>query len=199
MHSVLEQVFYHKKVDTHIMYRIETDAEGSAARDSKSELKAIERRAAGGEKSWARDTEFKIDERSLAMPLSWPSFAMDSIQLEESDYSFSSETGKHSWERLLAMHARAICVKYNLRLEEFTPIQRKFLTHYRCGQCGLLPLYHLDLSHIKRVRCRNCKHLVAFTTKGKYGKMRKHIAIGLSKLILEAKPIGGGDIIADRC
>jgi len=44
-----------------------------------------------------------------------------------------------------------------------------------------LPLYHLDLLHIKRVRCRKCGQLIAFKKKGKYGKLRKEIAFELMK------------------
>jgi hypothetical protein len=56
------------------------------------------------------------------------------------------------------------------------PIQRMFLTHYRCSVCKLLPLYLLDLSYLNKPRCGKCGKLVSFKSTGKYGKMRKKLA-----------------------
>ena len=86
-----------------------------------------------------------------------------------------------SMDQLLLASTRAICEGYKIHFADLSTIQRKFVTHYRCNQCGLLPLYHLDLLHIKRVRCRKCGQLIAFKNKGKYGKLRKEIAFQLVK------------------
>lgn len=88
-----------------------------------------------------------------------------------------------SMDYLLLKRTRVICDRYNIDFSRLSSIQRKFVTHYRCNNCGLLPLYHVDLLHVKRVRCRKCRQLIAFKRKGKYGKLRKEIAFELLKEI----------------
>ena len=88
-----------------------------------------------------------------------------------------------SIDELLLKSTKAICERYKIHFAQLTTIQRKFVTNYRCSQCGLLPLYHLNLLHVKRVRCRRCGQLIAFKRKGKYGKLRKEIAFALTKEI----------------
>lgn len=78
-------------------------------------------------------------------------------------------------ERLLAEKAKQVCNSEGISYVGLKPIQRLFLTHYRCSKCKLLPLYQLDL-HPKRARCKSCGHPVAFKNAGKYGRMRKKIA-----------------------
>jgi hypothetical protein len=84
-------------------------------------------------------------------------------------------------EDLLLKATRLICQRHNLSLVNLTSIQKKFLTHYRCSNCGLLPLYYVNVSHAKRVRCNRCHDLVPFKARGKYGKIRKAIAFELAK------------------
>jgi len=86
-------------------------------------------------------------------------------------------------DELLLKSTRAICHRYRIEFAQLSTIQRKFLTHYRCNQCGLVPLYQINLLHVKRVRCKKCGQLTAFTRKGKYGKLRKEIAFELAKEI----------------
>ena len=86
-------------------------------------------------------------------------------------------------EEMLLKKTKDICERYKIHFVQLTLVQRKFVTHYRCSQCGLMPLYCLDLLHVKRVRCRECGQLIAFRIKGKYGKLRKEIAIELMKEI----------------
>lgn len=88
-----------------------------------------------------------------------------------------------SMDQLLLRRARETCERYNVQFLHLSAIQRKFVTHFRCHKCGLLPLYHIDLLHIKRARCRKCRQLIAFRRSGKYGKLRKEIAAGLMKEI----------------
>lgn len=88
-----------------------------------------------------------------------------------------------SMDQVLLKSTRSICEMRMIQFSNLTTIQRKFVTNYRCSQCGLLPLYHLNLLHVKRVRCRKCGQLIAFKTKGKYGKLRKEIAFALTKEI----------------
>ena len=84
-----------------------------------------------------------------------------------------------SLDESLVKSTKTICEKYDIDFAHLGQIQRKFLTHYRCSQCGLLPLYYVNLLHAKRVRCKKCGELIAFKRKGKYGKLRKEIAFRL--------------------
>ncbi len=67
------------------------------------------------------------------------------------------------------------------------PLQRMNLIRYQCPVCKLLPLYLLDLSHIKKARCGKCGQLVSFKSSGKYGKMRKKIAVRMWRVIRYAQ------------
>jgi len=77
---------------------------------------------------------------------------------------------------LLSHKAEQLCKTEGINYKGLEPIQRLFLTHYRCPICKLLPLYHLNLAHPKRVRCSKCGNLIQFTSSGKYGRLRKKIA-----------------------
>jgi DNA-directed RNA polymerase subunit RPC12/RpoP len=87
------------------------------------------------------------------------------------------------YEGLLREVSRKVCMIESITFEQLSPIQRMFVTHYRCHDCGLLPLYYLDLSHIKRVRCKRCDQLLSFKSSGKYGRIRKKIAFALNKAV----------------
>ena len=80
---------------------------------------------------------------------------------------------------LLSQKAEQLCKTEGINYKGLEPIQRLFLTHYRCPICKLLPLYHLNLAHPKRVRCSKCGNLISFTSSGKYGRLRKKIAFTL--------------------
>jgi hypothetical protein len=80
---------------------------------------------------------------------------------------------------LLSQKAEQLCKVEDINYKGLEPIQRLFLTHYRCPICKLLPLYHLNLAHPKRVRCTKCGNLISFTSSGKYGRLRKKIAFML--------------------
>ena len=82
---------------------------------------------------------------------------------------------------LLSQKAEQICKIEGINYWDLVPIQRLFLTHYRCPTCKLLPLYHLNLAHPKHARCGRCSNLVNFTNSGKYGRLRKKIALSLSR------------------
>lgn len=101
--------------------------------------------------------------------------------LHEDESSGLLDIAKQSLDELLLKKTRATCDRYKIEFAQLSTIQRKFLTHFRCSQCGLLPLYQINLLHIKRVRCRKCGQSVAFKRTGKYGKFRKEIAIELVK------------------
>ena len=80
---------------------------------------------------------------------------------------------------LLSQKADQLCKVEGINYKGLEPIQRLFLTHYRCPICKLLPLYNLNLVHPKRVRCTKCGNLISFTSSGKYGRLRKKIAFML--------------------
>ena len=112
--------------------------------------------------------------------------------VQEKHSGIFSQVEGLSMDHFLLASTKAICERYKIHFANLSTIQRKFVTHYRCGQCGLLPLYHLDLLHIKRVRCRKCGQLIAFKKKGKYGKLRKEIAFELMK------ELHGGVMLAEQ-
>ena len=80
---------------------------------------------------------------------------------------------------LLSQRAEQLCKAEGITYKGLEPIQRLFLTQYRCPICKLLPLFHLSLAHPKRVRCSKCGNLIQFTSSGKYGRLRKKIAFAL--------------------
>lgn len=84
-----------------------------------------------------------------------------------------------SLDLVLSQKAEQLCKVEGINYKALEPIQRLFLTHYRCPICKLLPLYHLNLAHPKRVRCGKCGNLISFTSSGKYGRLRKKIAFML--------------------
>lgn len=91
----------------------------------------------------------------------------------------SIASGK-SPDRLLDIKAEQVCKAEGINYKDLEPIQRLFLTHYRCPTCKLLPLYNLNIRYPKRVRCGRCGQLIAFKNAGKFGKLRKKIALLLS-------------------
>lgn len=84
--------------------------------------------------------------------------------------------GRSSPDQVLSQKAEQQCIADGINYKGLEPIQRLFLTHYRCPMCKLLPLYYLNLAHPKRVRCGKCGNLITFTNAGKYGRLRKKIA-----------------------
>ena len=99
---------------------------------------------------------------------------------EEKALVMSSLGGRQlSPDLLLGQKAEQLCRSEGMDYKKLEPIQRLFLTHYRCPTCKLVPLYHLNLKHPKRVRCSKCGNLVSFNNSGKYGRLRKKIALAL--------------------
>lgn len=84
-------------------------------------------------------------------------------------------------QRLLDEKARLVCRDENLSYASMSPIQRLFLTHYRCSVCKLQPLYLLDITCSRKARCSKCGHKVQFKNSGKYGRLRKKLALLLKK------------------
>lgn len=82
-------------------------------------------------------------------------------------------------DELLCVVAIQVCSAHNVAFQSLHPVARVFMTHYRCMSCGLQPLYCLNLKTLNRVTCGVCGSAVSFNSSGKYGKMRKGIAISL--------------------
>ncbi len=111
---------------------------------------------------------------------------MDDFEARKAAIDASVEPAIHSPSlrtpvQLLAEKAGQVCSAEGISYLKLKPIQRLFLTHYRCHKCKLLPLYCLDMAHLKHVRCGACGHQVSFTNSGKYGRLRKKIALLLSR------------------
>ena len=83
-----------------------------------------------------------------------------------------------SLDLLLSQKAEDLCKVEGINYKGLEPIQRLFLTHYRCPICTLT-LYRFNLAHPKRVRCTIPEDLISFTSSGKYGRLRKKIAFTL--------------------
>lgn len=82
-------------------------------------------------------------------------------------------------EILLQDTADRVCNREKLVYNRTSHLQRLFITHYRCHTCGYVPLYELNIRHQNRARCTRCGHGVPFKNNGKYGRLRKRIALEL--------------------
>jgi hypothetical protein len=100
--------------------------------------------------------------------------------------------------RLLLEITRGVCDSHQINYDSLTPLQRLFVTHYRCYFCGLLPLYVLDFTHMKLAKCTRCTHLVPFKKTGKYGSLRKEIASRLRENHSGVKSINRGTNVRIR-
>lgn len=85
--------------------------------------------------------------------------------------------GAHLPEESTLSAIDAVCAEQGLSFGAMAPVQKFFLTHYRCSFCKMLPLALLDLTRPTRARCGRCGQLVTFSGAGKYGKMRKKLAL----------------------
>jgi hypothetical protein len=56
-------------------------------------------------------------------------------------------------------------------------INRLLLSRFRCPLCGSLPIYFLDLKYLNKARCGKCSTVIGLKNSGKYGKLKKQIAI----------------------
>jgi hypothetical protein len=56
-------------------------------------------------------------------------------------------------------------------------INRLLLSRFRCPLCGSLPIYFLDLKYLNKARCGKCSTVIGLKNTGKYGKLKKRIAI----------------------
>ena len=70
-----------------------------------------------------------------------------------------------------------VCASLGISYAAMTPVQRLFVTHYRCHKCKMLPLFNLDMTFPRRAKCGSCGDHVTFKNNGKYGKIRKTVAL----------------------
>ena len=82
-------------------------------------------------------------------------------------------------DKALARISARACLETGIDFKNTSPIQRLFITRYRCSKCGLLPLYRLIVSKTKRTRCGCCGELIRFRSAGKYGRLRKRIVTAM--------------------
>lgn len=82
--------------------------------------------------------------------------------------------------------ARQIAGREGIRYESLSMVERFLLTRFRCPACGSLPFYFLDIKHLNKTRCGKCSLIVGLKSSGKYGKIRKEIAITACRSIDEA-------------
>lgn len=102
-------------------------------------------------------------------------------EFPESSGSGADTQDKASGQRLVQM-AEEVASSVDIEFQKLSSIQRKFLTHYRCEHCGLVPLYSMRFQR-RRYRCGICGTAVQLGKRGKYGRLRSLIAM---KLLNEA-------------
>jgi hypothetical protein len=84
----------------------------------------------------------------------------------------------------LAQIAKEECATKGIKFQRLSTIQRLFVTHYRCHICRLMPVYFLRFLS-NRARCSKCGQTVTFASRGRYGRIRKQIAI---RIVDEIRP-----------
>lgn len=88
--------------------------------------------------------------------------------------------------RILADRARQLAEGEGIEYESLPIMNRMLMTRYLCPLCGPLPLFFLDIRYLNKTRCGKCSMIVALkNSSGKYGRIRKKIAINTCKSIDE--------------
>ena len=87
-------------------------------------------------------------------------------------------------------HARQIAGRRGINYDLLRVRDKLLLTGFHCLLCGPLPFYYLDLRNLNRVRCGRCSSLVVLRNSGKYGRIRKKIAISACRAIDESLGYG---------
>lgn len=64
-----------------------------------------------------------------------------------------------------------------IEFKSLSMVSRMILTKFRCPLCGSLPIYYLDLKYLNKARCGKCSTVIGLKNSGKYGKLKKQIAI----------------------
>lgn len=90
------------------------------------------------------------------------------------------------FDSIVGYYARKITELSGINYDLLRVGERLLLTRFYCSICGLMPFYYLDLRHLNRVRCGKCASLIALRNSGKYGRIRKKIAIRACREIDES-------------
>jgi hypothetical protein len=77
-------------------------------------------------------------------------------------------------EQRLFLMAKDVLSSEGVEFQLLSSIQLKFLTHYRCEFCGLVPLYSIQFLD-SCYRCGTCGNGLHFADRGKYGRVRSQI------------------------
>ena len=96
-------------------------------------------------------------------------------------------------DKALARISARACLETGIDFKNTSPIQRLFITRYRCSKCGLLPLYRLIVSKA-RTRCGCCGELIRFRSAGKYGSLRKRIVTSMFNGSSSIQPLLGASL-----
>ena len=89
------------------------------------------------------------------------------------------------FDSIVTYHARKIAELSGIDYDILRVPERLLLTRFYCSICGLMPFYYLNLRHLNRVRCGKCSSLINLRNSGKYGRIRKKIAITSCRAIDE--------------
>lgn len=86
-------------------------------------------------------------------------------------------------ESCISECARRVCIREGIDYDAIPIRERFLLTRIRCTKCGMRPLYMLDLQHLNKVKCMRCSYIVNLRNKGKYGRIRKQVALECLEMI----------------
>ena len=98
-------------------------------------------------------------------------------------YTDNSNNYIMGFDRILRKNARRIANLAGMDYDSLVIADRLILTRFRCSVCGDLPFYFLDTRHVNRMRCGKCSGLISLKNTGKYGRLRKMIAISACREI----------------
>ncbi len=87
----------------------------------------------------------------------------------------ASKNQTEAKEQRLFLIAKKVLSSQGIEFHRLSSIQLKFLTHYLCEFCGIVPLYSVQFLD-SRYRCGMCGSSLHFANRGKYGRVRSQIA-----------------------
>lgn len=106
-------------------------------------------------------------------------FAEGEVRLRIIKSCFSEDCDVHiaSFDRVLDEKVRQVAGDEGIDYHCLGMVRRLHLTRFHCPSCGILPVYCLDLNHLNKVRCGRCSVIVSLKNSGKYGRVRKKVAV----------------------
>jgi hypothetical protein len=82
-----------------------------------------------------------------------------------------------TFDAMLSDTIRQVVSHAGIDYASLSIINRLLLSRFRCPLCGSLPIYFLDLKYLNKARCGKCSTVIGLKNSGKYGKLKKRIAI----------------------